>query len=267
MADRIRISRRKEYRENLRLYNNLSKRLNAKMRRLLNATSRQARSEYLKNKDMYYYFLEPFSNELYKILENHYRSVITIVGERLQKMRQKQEDELEFVIRSYVATVLASKVTQITETTRNQIRETIGKAIAGKIVIDGIPQTSLLQIAKLIQRNKAFATYRATMIARTETHSTMNYANYEISNTLQLNNPIKEWNSALDDRTRDWHRNMNKKTRPRNEYFEVPTPVGGGAFEVRRMLYTGDYVNGGALNTINCRCFTLYYDSEDEIID
>ena len=47
--------------------------------------------------------------------------------------------------------------------------------------------------------------------------------------------------------------------------FKVYTPTKGGAFTMRRMRYTGDR-NGGALNVINCRCFTLRYDSEDEVI-
>ena len=268
MADRIRISRRKEYREFIRLYNNLSKNLNAKLKTLFKKTAKQAQSEFLRNKDMFYYFLEPFTDELYKILDNHYRNIISLVGERAKKQRQKQDDDIDEVINLYITTVLATQVTQISETTRKQIRDTIQRAIAGKIVIDGVAQTSIPQIAKLIQKNKAFSNFRATMIARTETHSTMNHANFEVSKKLGLKKPVKQWNSALDERTRSWHREMNaKKPIPINEMFIVNTPVAGGYFEPRPMRYTGDYQNGGPSNVINCRCFTLYYDSEDEIIE
>ena len=268
MADRIKISRRKEYREQVRLYNNLSKNLNAKLKRLFAKTARQAQSEYIQNKDMFYYFLEAFSDQLYKILGSHYKNVITIVGEKAQTQRRKQDDEIDEVSKIYIATVLATKVTQITETTRKQIKDTISRAIAGKIVIDGIAQTSIPQIASLIQKNKAFSNFRATRIARTETHSTMNLANFEVSKKLNLKKPVKQWNSALDERARSWHREMNdSKPVPIDEMFIVNTPVGKGYFEPRPMRFTGDYELGGAANVINCRCFTLYYDSEDEIIE
>jgi len=58
---------------------------------------------------------------------------------------------------------------------------------------------------------------------------------------------------------------MNGTTISRDDKFKVMTPIAGGGFIERQMNYTGD-MNGGALNVINCRCFTLYYDSEDQII-
>ena len=255
---KIRINRRKDYKEQLKLYLNLSKSLNAKTKKLLRKTARKAEQEYLKFNDMYYFFLEDFSDDFYKILANHYSSVITATSERLIKQREtKQEDEIDIIVAAYIADVTANKVADISQTTRNQIKQVIKIGIA-----DGL---SIPEISKKIRTNRSFAPYRATMIARTETHSAMNYANYEISSQLGLNRPIKEWNSALDDRTREWHRTMNGTTVAREEMFKVMTPIAGGGFIERRMNYTGD-MNGGALNVINCRCFTLYYDSEDEII-
>jgi hypothetical protein len=258
MADKIRINRRKEYKEQLKLYLSLSKSLNAKCKKLFRKTARKAEREYIEFGDMYYYFLEDFGNELYKILSNHYRAVITISGERLIKQREtKQEDEVEAVVIAYIAQVTATKVSEISQTTKKQIRQAVKKGI-----IEGL---SIPQIAKLIRQNKSFAPYRATLIARTETHSAMNYANHEISGKLGLNRPVKEWNSALDERTRSWHRNMSGTVVPRDNAFKVMTPIAGGGSIEKQMNYTGDS-NGGALNVINCRCFTLYYDSEDEIL-
>ena len=255
---KIKINRRKDYKEQLKLYLNLSKSLNAKVKKLLRKTSRKAEQEYLKFNDMYYFFLEDFSNDLYKILSSHYRSVITTTSERLIKQREtKQEEEIDIIVATYIADVTANKVADISQTTRKQIKQAIKVGIA-----DGL---SIPEISEKIRRNRSFAPYRATMIARTETHSAMNYANHEISSQLELNRPVKEWNSALDDRTRAWHRGMNGTTVSRDEMFKVMTPIAGGGFIEKRMNYTGD-INGGALNVINCRCFTLYYDSEDEII-
>ena len=228
---KIRINRRKDYREQLKLYLNLSKSLNAKTKKLLRKTARIAEREFIEFGDMYYVFLEDFSNDLYKILSTHYRSVITTTSERLIKQREtKQEEEIDIIVATYIAEVTANKVADISQTTRKQLRQAIKKGIA-----------------------------------RTETHSAMNYANHEISGKLGLNRPVKEWNSALDDRTRAWHRGMNGTTVSRDDMFKVMTPIAGGGFVEKRMNYTGD-INGGALNVINCRCFTLYYDSEDEII-
>jgi len=266
MADKIRISKRKDYNEQLRLYNSLSKNLNAKLKRLFAKTARQAEQEYIANQDMYYFFTEPFTDGLYKILESHYRLVINTMATRMVKMRRKQDEEYDALVKTYVADVLAGQVTNISVTTEAQIKTIITQAIAGKIIIDKIPQTSIFQIGRLISKNKSFAPYRARMIARTETHSTMNFTNFAISGQLGLNNPVKQWNTASDERVRDWHKVMDNKKVGRDEYFKVLTPVAGGTFTEKRMLYTGDMLNGGPLNVINCRCFTLYYDSEDEII-
>ena len=261
MAKKIRINLRKDYREQLRLYLNLSKSLNAKIKKLFKKTARQAEKEYIEFGDMYYFFLEDFGDSLYKILANHYRAVITASAKRLIKQREKKQDEdedIDTIVALYIAETTATKVTEVSETTKKSIRKSIKKGIS-----EGL---SIPQIAKLIRQDNAFKPYRATMIARTETHSAMNYANFEISGKLGLNRPVKEWNSALDDRTRAWHRNMNGTVVKRDDVFKVLTPIAGGGFVEKRMNFTGDYQNGGALNVINCRCFTLYYDSEDEIL-
>ena len=256
---KIRINRRKDYKEQLKLYLNLSKSLNAKVKKLFKKTARQAEKEYLKYNDMYYFFLEDFSDDFYKILSSHYRAVITASGERLIKQREKKaESEIDIAIGKYINDVTATKVTEVSETTKKSIQRSIKKGIA-----DG---ESIPTISKDIRQNNAFKPYRATMIARTETHSAMNYGNDEISKTLGFKDPVKEWNSALDDRTRAWHRSMNGTVVKQDEMFEVNTPIGKGNFAVKYMKYTGDYQNGGGANVINCRCFTLRYDSEDEVI-
>jgi methionine aminopeptidase len=256
---KIKINRRKDYKEQLKLYLNLSKSLNAKVKKLFRKTARKAEQEYLKYEDMYYFFLEDFSDDFYKILSNHYRAVITASGERLIKQREiKQESAIDLAVAKYIQEVTATKVTQVSETTKQSIKRSIKKGIA-----DG---ESIPTISKNIRKDNAFQPYRATMIARTETHSAMNYGNDEISKSLDFEKPVKTWSSALDDRTRSWHRAMNGTTVARDEMFKVLTPVAGGGFTEKRMNFTGDYQNGGALNVINCRCFTLYYDSADDVI-
>ena len=43
------------------------------------------------------------------------------------------------------------------------------------------------------------------------------------------------------------------------------TPISGGGVAEKELQYAGD-PQGGASNTINCRCFVIYYD-EGDIID
>tara|TARA_R100000655_G_scaffold714_3_gene3048 strand:- start:901 stop:1683 length:783 start_codon:yes stop_codon:yes gene_type:complete len=259
MSKKIRINLRKDYREQLRLYLNLSKSLNAKIKKLFKKTARQAQKEYIEFGDMYYYFLEDFGDSLYKILANHYRAVITASAKRLKKQReikQEEDEDIDSIVAVYIAETTATKVTQVSDTTKQLIKKRIRQGIK-----DGL---SIQQISKLIRKDNAFKPYRATMIARTETHSAMNYGHAEIAKTLDFSEPVKIWGSALDDRTRSWHRAMNGTTVARDEMFKVLTPVAGGAFTEKRMNFTGD-INGGALNVINCRCFTAYANRTDSI--
>ena len=100
------------------------------------------------------------------------------------------------------------------------------------------------------------------MIARTETHQAMNYGNQEVAKRLGLTRPQKEWASAMDDRARTWHKDINGQRRDIDKPFDIITPVSGGAVVPKQLQYAGD-PNGGASNTINCRCFVLYYDEGD----
>ena len=259
MADKVKISRRKDYREQLKLYLSLSKGMNAKLKKLFRKTARIAEREYIQNKDMYYNFLEDFGSSLYAILAIQYRRVFEAQDRRIQRQRQiKQGEELEQLIEEYIATMAAEKVTRIAETTRNQLRRSIKKGIA-----EGL---SIPNIAKIIRKNGSFAPYRATMIARTETHMAMNFANMEISKKLMFEKPIKQWNASMDLRTRDWHRSMNGDIKDINKPFEVYTPIGGGSFAMKEMMHVGD-PSGGAANVVNCRCVQLTYDSKDDIVE
>ena len=110
---KIRINRRKDYKEQLKLYLNLSKSLNAKVKKLLRKTSRKAEREYVELGDMYYLFIEDFSDQLYKILSGHYRLVITTASQRLIKQRetkQEEDEDIDVIVASYIAGVTAPDV-------------------------------------------------------------------------------------------------------------------------------------------------------------
>lgn len=253
MASRIKISRRREYKEQVRAYLNFSKNLNAKLKRLFRKVKRKASLKYtggLFVEDIM--FLE-FGDELYKILSNHYKLVIGSTATRMIKIRTKEDQQIEDLINKFIQDNTAQKVTQISSATRALLATSIAAGIA-----DGL---GVIDMSKLIQRSIAFADYRATMISRTETHTAQNYAVTVVSKVLEFKKPKKVWVSALDDRSRTWHRDMNGKSVEDNEKFKVFTPKIG----VVLMEYCGD-PNGGARNVINCRCMTQTYDEEDEIL-
>jgi hypothetical protein len=257
MADRIRISRRKEYREKLYLYLNLTKSLNAKLKKFFRKTARKVATKYKQGIFLENIFVIEYADELYKILANHYRVVIEVNAERLIRQREKKGVSETFdIVEQYIGTHTGMAVSFITNTSLLNLRKTIGKSIADGDSID--------EIANEIVKSNAFSTTRATLIARTETHSAMNEGNLQISRTLELNNPVKEWNNAMDERSRWWHKGMDKTVIPIDDDFEVFTPTKSGIPEKRYMAYAGD-IRGGAINVCNCRCFSTYYDEEDEI--
>ena len=89
---------------------------------------------------------------------------------------------------------------------------------------------------------------RATLIARTESCSTMNAGAMELYKSEGVN--YKEWISVQDDRTRDSHLLMDGTVVPVTDKFEVPaTSQTEGAW----MDYAGD-PSAPAGQVVNCRC-------------
>lgn len=89
---------------------------------------------------------------------------------------------------------------------------------------------------------------RATLIARTESCSTMNAGAMELYKAEGIN--YKEWISVQDDRTRDSHLLMDGTVIPVTDKFEVPaTSQTEGAW----MDYAGDPA-APAGQVVNCRC-------------
>jgi uncharacterized protein with gpF-like domain len=90
--------------------------------------------------------------------------------------------------------------------------------------------------------------WRAELIARTESCSTMNAGSNELYKAEGIEQ--KEWIASIDDRTRDAHLLMDGVVVPINEKFEVPTTsqTVGGMLE-----YPGD-PTADVSNVANCRC-------------
>lgn len=254
---KIRIDRRKEYREQLRLLLSLSRPLinqinsfNDKFKKRYSRVYRE--SGFITRESDTKYFAD-----LFKILSSHVERVSEAMIDRMKKSRllQKQENLPDWV-NTYINEQTAQDVALITDTTRRQIATAIEFGLS-----EG---ATVFAISKIIEDSTAFSPQRAKLIARTETHSAMNYASYQTARELSLVRPVKEWISALDDRTRDWHGQANGQLRLVEDSFTIFTPQKGGASVPVAMRFPGDTL-GGPANVVNCRCFAIYYDEEDVV--
>lgn len=255
---KIRLNRSKEYKELLRLLLLLSNAVRKDIRELFYKYRDKTEKEYLKNQEISGETYIKFSQELKKIFDKNTRRIMETMKDRIERTRlQKQDDTIDPIITQYASQFSAMNVSNITETTRASLKLEITRGLDTGQEIN--------TIAKNIRNSVAFSLWRSTMIARTETHQAMNYGNQEIIKSLGLSKPVKEWASAVDERTRSWHKNMNLMQVGVDEDFLVMTPISGGGFVEKPMQYPGD-MRGGPSNVINCRCFTFNYD-EDDIVD
>lgn len=249
----VRISVRRELIEQTRLRLSYERRLRLQMQTAFAEIGAQAQREYQGAGRLVRVEAE-VEAKLFSILESHYRSVIDEFGLRILRYR-KQESQFEQLIKLFMLDIGAQRITQISNTTRRAI---ISVILAGEKEGLGVAVIG----ANIFERMRgSFSRIRAATIARTETHTAASYANHQVNASLNIPDQVKRWVSVSDDRTRSHHTQMNNTEVPLDEDFIVP--VNGLEY---RMGYTGD-PRGGAVNTINCRCVTLYVSPEDEVVD
>lgn len=132
------------------------------------------------------------------------------------------------------------RITEVTETTRDQIiravrkgyEDGLGQRGTASYILDLVPQIS---------------SYRADTIARTETHGAANYGSQEAAKQTGL--PLsREWLAAADDRTRDTHREANGQVVGMDDTFRVGDSD---------LAFPGD-PSGPGDEVINCRCAVGY---------
>lgn len=161
----------------------------------------------------------------------------------------------EQIILDFIQRFGAAKVTQILETTRDQLQRIVDRGVR-----DGLGQEA---IAKAITDTvPSLSRTRARVIARTEVHAAAMYASQEVAKTAAV--PMnKRWISVFDHRTRDFgegdgvvdqanHRRMNEETVGPDELFSVPRL---GGFDL--MTGPGD-PNAPVYQVVNCRCALIY---------
>jgi SPP1 gp7 family putative phage head morphogenesis protein len=133
----------------------------------------------------------------------------------------------------------------INNTTKKKLRKALSESITeGEDLRNQVEK--LIEVADgLFDDDKKV---RATLIARTESCTTMNAGSNELYKAEGIN--YKEWISVQDDRTRDSHLIMDGTVIPITDKFEVPAMDNvDGAY----MEYAGD-PSAPAGQVVNCRC-------------
>lgn len=220
------------------------------------ASSGNQVASFLENSVSYDNVLNELPRRLYTILFSHYSATIQKFRELQIQSLEKKYETYEDLVNQYLTLYGLEKITGISNTTRKQLTRIIQKGQE-----EGL---GVVAIAKILREEMAgsFSRYRAATIARTETHSAANFANFQIAKTYATSNKMqKQWVSTLDGRTREHHVAMNGKRVEMEENFIVPYK--GIPYE---MQWPGDPM-GGFPNTINCRCVLIYVSPDDVVTE
>ncbi len=238
----------REWRVQLRLRQRFERRLNRQMAAIIRDAGRKAADAYaavgIVGVDI---ALREHRAEVSAALVAHYRRVMSTFGRRLIQSAPRGTgvpetkdtlDSFDARVQSWITTNGALKVTQISTTTRNQIVDIIRRGEADGLGVDPIARNIAKNTDGVIGR------FRASIIARTETHSAASAAQNQALEVLDLPQVRKEWVAVKDQRTRDSHIAADGQIRRVNEPFDV-----GGS----KLMFPGD-PTGPADEVINCRC-------------
>lgn len=260
---RGRVNARKEVAKQLRIRTNLErlyfKRLNALFRKFVIVRAGLYKEFGIYDTDI---AQRALAEELEPTTLAHYRRVFrTIINDANEEYTRGTKDEEIFIMGRSVD---FEKLVNDYFITRTLILAGISAKIARRIDViikNGRAENmTLSQIAKDISDKVIpISRSRAALIARTETHNAASFASHAYHDQVRKDlglKMLKRWTATNDARTRSTHSIANGQTVDMDEKFIV-----GGT----QMSYAGD-PEGGASNTVNCRCVILYVDEED-IID
>jgi uncharacterized protein with gpF-like domain len=258
---KIRISKRKSYREYIRSLITLSNKFRVDIRKVFDKFKKRFARDFENIQDVDNDTVQSFYDELYNTTEKNMLSIFDHMDKSIKRTRGiKQTDLTDLIpaLQLYITEIVGQHITQVTQTTKDKVKKEIELGINAGLEIK--------TIAENIAKNNAFSLWRSTMIARTETHGAMMYAKSEFTKNLGFQRPIKVWVTSQDDRVRSWHSAMNGTVVKGNEDFKVLTPIKGGGFAELPMAYPSDD-RGGASNVVNCRCHYEFIDEDDILVD
>jgi HK97 family phage portal protein len=140
---------------------------------------------------------------------------------------------------------LEKSASEIIRTTRKDVYKELLEGIQNG---EGIPDLANRMKTLFEETYK----HRSETIARTETISATNYATLEAGKQVGITR--KQWLTALDERTREWHAEADGQTVGIDEPFIVMGEP---------LMYPGDKA-GSPENIINCRCTVILIPEEED---
>lgn len=162
------------------------------------------------------------------------------IGKRHGRRETKASSLFKLAFSEFSRRWIATKVTQIDDTTEKDIRDIVVAGVAEGLSVEGI--------SKLIRTHALPASkLRGHVIARTETHFASSWANQTAADESGIE-LVKEWCAAGGSRTRESHRQADGQRQPLKRAFDV---------EGYSLMYPGD-ASGPAELVVNCRCQSLY---------
>ena len=181
----MKINARITIRQQARLRLNLERRLSQQMLSLFASSGNQVAS-FLENSVSYDNVLNELPRRLYTILFSHYSATIQKFRELQIQSLEKKYETYEDLVNQYLTLYGLEKITGISNTTRKQLTRIIQKGQE-----EGL---GVVAIAKILREEMAgsFSRYRAATIARTETHSAANFANFQIAKTYATSNKMQK---------------------------------------------------------------------------
>jgi len=191
------------------------------------------------------------TRRLANILEKHYLTVMPFfvratasgLKGRDRRLERKAITAFESFMREWASTEALKKARTIASTDIDEVTNVISKGL-----LEG---STLAEISKDIRKYSGLSAYRASVVARTETHNAATFATLESSKDTAEQTGFKltkQWLPTNDKRTRDAHASMSGSAPiPIDEKFTV---------DGETMDRPGDPA-GGAGNVINCRCQIL----------
>lgn len=161
-------------------------------------------------------------------------------------------DALRRVFNMWVDTKGLELCTDMNDTTKKKLRQVLSESIEAGEDLNKRKKALIAAADEMFQNDMK---YRAELIARTESCTTINAGSYALYQTENVQRKV--WIATLDDRTRDAHLLMDGVVVPMNEKFEVPaTSQSEGAL----MDHPAD-ATAPVGQVANCRCsFSPFYE-------
>lgn len=222
-------------------------RLRGPIARARNTYIRTAQKQYTLNEDQPAWMLSDHRDVLEEILKDHYTATIAVFGKlalsdsKSYNLRQrKKKTPFTALMQEWITTEALRKATSIAHTDEGDVRDAISLGIEEGLGTEAI--------ARAIRDVTGLTPFRASTVARTETHNAATFGSIESTRQAAQETGarvLKVWLPTLDDRTRPEHLAMKDSDPiPLDQKFVV----GGEALD-----RPGDPI-GKPENIINCRC-------------